>query len=117
MNTVDPDSLYSMYQIIIKGGQVVETSPEYITFKRANITKWGAVSLIIYMLEKMMSLYHIPNAVVDGAKVVLLAEEELTRPNDKELLNCIINRAQVSEIIRNPTKKFKGVKGPDLAAI
>lgn len=106
-----------MYQIVVKGGKVVDSSPEFVSFKRANITKWGAVSLIIYMLEKMMSLYHIPNAVVDGAKVVILAEEELTRPNDDELLNCIVNRAQVIEIINNPVKKFKGPKGPDLAAI
>jgi len=113
----DGEGLYSMYQLVIKGGKVVESSPEYLSFKRTNITKWGAVSLIIYMLEKMMDLYHIPNAVVDGSKLVTIAEEELTRPNDQELLECIINRGQVLEIIRNPRKKFKGPKGPDLAAI
>lgn len=111
------EGLYSMYQLIIKGGKVVENSPEYMSFKRTNITKWGAVSLIIYMLEKLMNLYHIPNAVVDGNKLVTLAEEELTRPNEEELLDCIINYSQVMEIINNPKKKFKGPKGPELAAI
>lgn len=115
--TFEGDGLYSMYQIVIKGGRVVENTPEYMSFKRTNITKWGAVSLIIYLLEKMMCLYHIPNAVVDGAKLVVLADEELTRPNDEELLECIINRAQVIEIMNNPKKKFKGPCGPDLAAI
>lgn len=115
--TNEGEGLYSMYQLVIKGGKVVENTPEYMSFKRANITKWGAVSLVVYLLEKMMSLYHIPNAVVDGAKLIVLAEEELTRPNDEELLECIINKSQVVEIMKNPTKKFKGPSGPDLAAI
>jgi hypothetical protein len=111
------EGLYSMYQIAIKGGKVIENTPEYISFKRSNITKWGAVSLIIYLLERMLSLYHVPNAIVDGSKLVNLAEEELTRPNNEELLECLINRSQVEEQIKNPSKKFKGPSGPDLAAI
>lgn len=111
------EGLYSMYQIAIKGGKVVETTPEYMSFKRSNITKWGAVSLIIYLLERMLGLYHVPNAVVDGTKLVALSEEELTRPNNEELLDCLINRSQVEEQIKNPVKKFKGPSGPDLAAI
>lgn len=115
--TTDLGNLYSMYQIVIKGGKVVESAPEYLAFKRANILNWGAVSLIIYLLEKLLNLYHVPNAVIDGAKVVMLAEEELSRPEEDELLQCVINRSQVIDIIKNPKKKFKGPKGPELASV
>lgn len=113
----DSEKFYSMYQIIIKGGTIVENTPEFISFKRTNITKWGAISLVLYLLEKMLTLYHIPHAIVDCQKLIILAEDELTRPNYEELLTCLINKSQVEEHIRNPVKKFKGPSGPDLAAI
>jgi len=35
--------VYSIHQFSIKNGHAVEGSPEYQTFKRTNITKWGSV--------------------------------------------------------------------------
>ncbi len=69
----------------------MESSPEYITFKRANITKWGAVSLVIHLLEQYLDKYHIPHALIDGGKVLLLSEDELTRPDEEDLFGCILN--------------------------
>lgn len=81
-----------MHQFIIKKGKTIENTPEFISFKRLNITKWGSVSLIIHMLEKMMDLYNVQHACIDGTRVVDLADDELTQPTQDDLFDCIINK-------------------------
>jgi len=109
--------VYSIHQFAIKYGSTAEKSPEFTTFKRANITRWGAVSLVIHLLEGYMKKYNVPHAVVDGGKILILAEDELTRPDEKDLFACILNQAQVHEFLVDPEKKFKGQNGEHLAAI
>jgi len=48
---------------------------------------------------------------------LLVAEDELTRPEEKDLFGCILNQAQVHELLMDPKKKFKGESGAILAAI
>lgn len=94
--------VYSIHQFSIKHGKAIDTSPEFATFKRANITKWGAVSLVIHLLEEYLKKYHVPHAVIDGGKVLLLAEDELTRPDEDDLFGCILNQPQVREFLEDP---------------
>ena len=94
--------VYSVHQFTIKNGSVVENSPEFITFKWANITKWGCVSMIVHLLEQFVSKYSIHHAVIDGGWVVILAEDELTSPDEDDLLNCILNRDQADYRVRDP---------------
>ena len=85
---------------------MVESAPEFQTFKRANITKWGAVSLIIHLLEQYLIKYYIPHAIIDGGKVLLLAEDELSRPSEMDLFNCILNQGQVNSLLNKISKKY-----------
>lgn len=47
---------------------------------------------------------------------MLLAEDELETPSEEDLFNCILNQGQVNQQLADISKKFKGLKGPILAA-
>lgn len=38
----------------MKHGKFDEEAPEYVAFKRQNITKWGVVSQLMQQIEKFM---------------------------------------------------------------
>jgi hypothetical protein len=46
-----------------------------------------------------------------------LAEEDLKKPTTEDLFDCIVNKDEVGEIIKIPSRMFKGPRGPELAAI
>ena len=45
-----------------------------------------------------------------------LAEDELHKPTNDELLKCIVNIDQVNTMLRLPGRRYIGEEGPDLAA-
>jgi hypothetical protein len=47
----------------------------------------------------------------------MLAEEDLKKPSNELLFDCIVNKDEVGKIIKIPSRMFKGPKGPELAAI
>jgi len=54
---------------------------------------------------------------VDTKKLLEVSEMEFDNLDEDLLLECLVNRNQVEEIINNPKLKFKGPMGPILAAI
>ena len=46
---------------------------------------------------------------------MILAEDELTTPDEDDLLNCVLNRDQADHKVRDPTHKYKGGAGKLLA--
>jgi len=46
-----------------------------------------------------------------------LAEEDLKKPTNEMLFDCIVNKDEVGKIIKIPSRMFKGPKGPELAAV
>ena len=74
---------------------------------------------MIHLLEQYLQKYNIPHALVDGGKILLLSEDELTWPDENDLFSCILNQAQVQDLMSDPAKKtlrFKGIWGASLAA-
>ncbi len=39
---------YASHNIIIRKFKVVDTTPEYLSFKRTYISKWGSISLVLH---------------------------------------------------------------------
>jgi len=72
---------------------------------------------VIHLIEKLLSTYNIDLAYVEGKQIAKLAEEDLKKPTPELLFDCIVNKDEISHIIRIPTRMFKGHKGPELAAI
>lgn len=100
---------------MMKKGQFDVNSPEFIQFKRQNITIWGGLSQLIQDLEKYISQYLINYAYVDINQMIKLVNLEIVKFSKEELLSCITNKTQVNDAITNPKLKYKGPHGPIIA--
>lgn len=64
---------FSLHQFIIRKGKVLDATPEFISYKRTYINQWAGISFIIHLLEKMLSDYEVPHAIVNGKALAKLA--------------------------------------------
>ena len=112
--------VYSLHQFIIRKGKVLDQTPEFISFKRTYIGQWGSISYIIHLLEKFLSTYGVDLAYIEGKQLVNLAQNtspDMRKPPNEFLFDCIVNKEDVSKVIKIPSRMFKGPRGPELAAI
>ena len=109
---------FSLHQIMIRKGEILDTTPEFISFKRTYLNKWGSVSFILHCIQRLLQESGVELAYVEGRKVAMLAgtEMDLKKPSKEELYDCINNKDEVSSRIRIPSLMFKGQEGPILAA-
>ncbi len=59
-------------------------------------------------------------AYIDGKQLVHLAESQtpdMRKPSNEQLYDCISNKEDIAKIIKIPSRMFKGLRGPELAAI
>lgn len=110
---------YSLHQIIFRKGILLDTTPEFISFKRTFASRWGSISYILMLLEKLLSQSDIELAYVEGHKVAKLAmgDFDLEKPTQIQLFDCVVNKEQVLQTLKVPSLMFKGQQGPILAAI
>lgn len=47
--------VYSLHQLMIRKGTLLEQTPEFISFKRTYIARWGSIAYVLHLLEKLMS--------------------------------------------------------------
>ena len=99
---------YSLHQFIIRRGKVLDTTPEFLSFKRTHVAQWGPITTVIKLLEELLSRFSVPMAYIDGHSVVKLSERaELDlHPGPDELIACIANVDQVGALIRLPGRRF-----------
>ena len=110
--------VYSLHQFIIRKGKVLDETPEFISFKRTYISQWGAISFIIHLLEKFLSTYGIDLAYIEGKQLVqLAASNDMKKPPNELLFDCIVNKEDVTKHVKIPSRMFRGPRGPELAAI
>ena len=109
---------FSLHQIIIRKGEILDTTPEFISFKRTYLNKWGSVSFILHLIQRLLQDSDVEMAYVEGRKVAMLAgaEMDLKKPSKEDLYDCINNKEEVASRIRIPSLMFKGQEGPILAA-
>lgn len=110
---------YSLHQFIIRRGKVLDTTPEFHSFKRTNASSWGPITLVISALERLCADYNVPTAYVDGQAVGKLASDEIAaaRPTHAQLVACIANIDQVAPLLKKPGQMYKGVRGREHAVI
>jgi hypothetical protein len=104
-------------QILIRQGRVDENQPEYVQFKRENITRWGSLTHLIQQVEKLIFQYSIPFCYLDSNRMLDLAELEMDKYSRDDLLSLVINLQQVVEAMTDPKVMFKGPNGPVIATI
>ena len=72
---------------------------------------------IITQLERLLQQYAVPMAYIDGRAVVKLAKDDLSEATREDLLECIANIDQVSQLLNIPGQRFSSAStGRDLAA-
>ena len=101
---------HSLHHVIIRKGQILDTTPEFISFKRSYLNRWGAVSYILHCIQRLISESDVELAYVEGRKVALLAgaEMDLKKPPKEDLFDCIVNKNEVESRIKIPSMMFKG---------
>jgi|TARA_B110001450_G_scaffold255214_1_gene282195 IQ domain-containing protein H len=107
---------YSLHQLMFRKGKLIDQTPEFVSFRRTYIDKWGPVSFILMNFEKLFTDHDVALAYVDGRQLVELARENLEKPTKEELFDCINNKEAVGKLVKIPTRMFKGPEGPILAA-
>ena len=103
-------------QLVLKQGKFDDKSTEYNQFKRQNITKWGTLSQLMQQIEKFLSQFAINYVYIDVQTLKRLADLDLEKYTEDEILSCVTNKVQVDEALKNPKNKYKGPNGPVLAA-
>ena len=108
---------YSLHQFMIRKGKVMDNTPEFISFKRKYLGKWGAISYIVHLLEKILGKAEVPFAMIDGKKVFQLALDESEQPSKSKLLECIVNSESILSQIKIPSLEFEGENGKEKAVV
>lgn len=84
---------YSLHELIIRRGLVLDQTPEFNSFKRTFIQKWGQISYILMLLEKLLRHSQVEMAYIDGRKVAAFCyntDIDLNHtPTDEELFDCV----------------------------
>lgn len=107
---------YSLHQFIIRRGRTLDSTPEFLSYKRKNGESWGAIQGIIRQLERLFAHHAVPLAYIDGRRVERLAEDDLTTPTIEDLLSCVVNTGQVLPLVHLPGRRYRGLEGTDAAA-
>lgn len=107
---------YSLHQLLFRKGKLIDQTPEFISFRRTYIDRWGAISFVLMNFEKLFSEFGVQLAYVDGRQLAELAQENLSKPSKEEIFDCIQNKEEVGKLIKVPKRMFKGPEGPILAA-
>ena len=108
---------FSLHQFVIRKGKCLDETPEFLSFKRTYISKWGSISYVIHLLEKMLTTNKVPKALVEGKKLVDLANEDLKKPKSEDLYDWLVNQDEVAQYVKIPTRMFTGPNGPVMAVI
>jgi len=117
---------FSLHEFLIRRGETLDSTPEFLSFKRAYQSQWAAIADLIIQLESLCVEYAVPLAVVDGKSLASLAMlegkralalgEPVQAPLD-DLLSCVQNIESVAELLGKPGARFRGPQGVDAAAV
>jgi hypothetical protein len=95
-----------LYVFIVRNGKAAIRSSEFIAFRRKYQYCWGAIAALIDKVENVFAAFSVPLAYVDGQKLALLANDELSKPTVDKLVECVRNRDQVQALISLPGRRF-----------
>ena len=108
---------YSLHTLIFRKGKLLDETPEFVSFRRLYIDKWGPVSFIIMNFENWFKKFDVQYAQVDGRKLQALGTDALERPSKEDVFDCIINKDEVGQVWKVPKLMFQGPEGPLKAVV
>lgn len=101
------------FKFPIQNGRTRENSADFLAFRQHYCLSWGPIVSVISKLESLLKNYAIPVAFINGSRLADLSlEYELERePSTAELLNTLINKDDVQQMMKKPGQRFKGPDG------
>jgi hypothetical protein len=99
---------FSLHHFIIRRGEVLDETPEYVSYQRKYSEHWGVIAALIAKLQQLLAEYNVPLAYVDGKLVAELALDALASHSDLELLGCLVNVEQVQAHMSKPGARYQG---------
>ena len=67
--------------------------------------------------SQVTRIFTVKDPNVDVMRLLQLADLDLEKYSQDDILSCVTNRVQVDDAINNPRNMYKGPNGPVLAAI
>lgn len=71
---------------------MLDTQAEFVSFKRANITKWGSIQQVINQLERYIGQFNVTFAHIDSLRLLYFSDQEFDQLSEQDLFSCIINK-------------------------
>jgi hypothetical protein len=99
---------FSLHHFIIRRGELLAETPEFVSFQRKHNERWGAVSEVVRKLQDLLGEYAVPLAYVDGKLAAELAFDALALRTERELLGCLVNAEQVAAHMARPGARYAG---------
>jgi len=92
---------FSLHNFMIYNGLTLRDTPEFQSFRRTYNHEWGAIAVIIALLEKLMKDYSVKLAIINGPCLYDLASLNLVAIEREELLTCVSNIDQVKPQLKS----------------
>ena len=94
---------FSQQHFLVYRGATLRSTPDFLGFQRHFASRWSELECAIGQLEALLTRFSVPLAVVDGAKLALVAiaaaDAKVRRP---DLLDCLENLDQVGPLLALP---------------
>eukprot|EP00899_Mesostigma_viride_P008752 jgi/Mesvir1/17879/Mv12955-RA.1 len=91
---------FSLHEFVIRHGVVLDSTPEFASYKRTYARVWPQIESLIRHLEEVCTTFNVDRAVIDGKALAEIAEEAEDDVNAEvgmdDLLSCIQNIDEVA---------------------
>lgn len=97
--------IHSLHHFLIRNGSLVDTTPEFLSFRRSYPSIWIVVSDMILQLEAICQQYAVPLALINGKDIAEAAAATISTGEActmEDLLSCIENIQEVALILKQP---------------
>ncbi|XP_058242900.1 IQ motif-containing protein H [Hemibagrus wyckioides] len=108
----------SQHFFSIVEGRIDPSAADFCTFKEYYCLQWSTLLEALWQLERLLSQFAVPHALVCGDRLVALAQcGELHWGRHECLLSALGNREEVLELMKRPGQRYKGEGGRRAAAV
>ncbi|KAI8819299.1 uncharacterized protein EV422DRAFT_534273 [Fimicolochytrium jonesii] len=103
--------------LTVQGGKIVRHVPVFAKFQKSCEDNWCAVEWVLEKIEDLMQQYAVPYTEIISTHVKELAQAPLGPHVDRNaILDCLVNSAEVQQIMTTDGQRFRGKDGHNMAA-
>nr|CCA18898.1 conserved hypothetical protein [Albugo laibachii Nc14] len=107
----------SNHDFTIHQGIVDRRRSDFKSFQCFANDVWNNVEEVVTTLERLLSVYFIPIAHINGQRILTLSQENNKIITNRDLLSCVKNEHEVRMLLLKPGQRFQGVEKCTRAAM